>query len=316
MKGKLMEIFSSPDDQERKDSLKQAILAQLSQTSELHHIDDVFLWLVHTIVNHFGVQVAQVWAMQTTTMGQFFPQLRSVICQDRSLSQNIIVNTHVAALASRMLSAQRDIPLHLVDASFTQYIALLLRRHGLHYCAGTFVRRDTLLPPPRMSMSGQKIETPLAAGLLLFFQNLPRADTLPIIGDILNQALVIADARGLLPTEAGLGAIPFLHVESQPHQPQPQPLPAIPAPSDLIARKIEDPMSNPIAAAAALSEKQMRRVYTVINDKRNMAELARLARLDLKDVFLIVRKLAAIQRIQIYDPTGRRIDDLSIFDEQ
>jgi diadenosine tetraphosphate (Ap4A) HIT family hydrolase len=75
-------------------------------------------------------------------------------------------------------------------------------------------------------------------------------------------------------------------------------------------------MSNPIAAAAALSEKQMRRVYTVINDKRNMAELARLARLDLKDVFLIVRKLAAIQRIQIYDPTGRRIDDLSIFDEQ
>jgi hypothetical protein len=308
MEGRFMDFFSSSDDQVRKDDLKQAILAQLSQTSEMRHIDDVLLWLVHIIVNRFGVQVAQVWAMQATTIGQFFPQLRSVMCQDRSLSQSIVVNTHVAALAGRMLSAQRDVPLHPVDASFTQYVALLLKRHGLHYCAGTFVRRDTLLPPPRMSMSGKKIATPLTAGLLLFFQHLPNADTLPIIGDILTQTLVIADTRGLLPAEAGPVTIPYSQAESQP------PPPALPAPSELIACRIEDPMSNPISAAAALSEEQMRRVYAVINDKRNMAELARLTRLELKDVLLIARKLAVIQRIQIYDPTGRRIDDLSILD--
>jgi hypothetical protein len=90
--------------------------------------------------------------------------------------------------------------------------------------------------------------------------------------------------------------------------------PSLPVPSELIAHRIDDPMSNPISAATALPEDQMRRVYTVINDKRNIAELARLSRLDLREVFLIVRKLAAIQRIQIHDPTGRRVEDLSILD--
>jgi hypothetical protein len=313
-KGKLMEYFASPDDerfQVQRGDLKQTILAQLSQATTMHHIDDVFLWLVHTIVDHFGVQAAQVWAMQTTTMGQFFPQLRSVMCQDLSLSQNIIVNTHVAALAGHMLRTQRDIQLHPVDASFTQYLALLLKRHGLHYCAGAFVGRETLLPPPRMSMSGRKIATPLTAGLLLFFQQLPQPDVLPVVGDIFAQALVIASSRGLLPSDSRFGPTAQPGAESRP-----QVQPSLPTPYELIACRVEDPMSNPISTSAVLPEEQMRRVYAVINDKRNMAELARLTRLDLRDIFLIVRKLAAIQRIQIYDPAGHRIEDLSMLDEQ
>lgn len=306
-----MEYFASPDDehfQVQWDDLKQTILAQVSQATTIQHIDDVFLWLAHTVVNNFGAQVAQVWAMQATTMGQIFPQLRSVMCQDLSLSQNIVVNTHVAALASHMLRTQRNIQLHPVDASFTQYLALLLRRHGLHYCAGAFVGREMLLPPPRMSTSGRKIATPLAIGLLLFFQQIPQPDVLPVVGDILEQVLVIASSRGLLTSDSRFR--PTLQPEAVS---RPQVQPSLTATYELIARRVEDPMSNPISAATALPEEQMRRVYAVINDKRNMAELARLTGLDLKDVFLIVRKLAAIQRIQVYDPTGRHIEDLSIF---
>jgi hypothetical protein len=305
-----MEYFASPDDehfQVQWDDLKQTILAQLSQATTMQHIDDVFLWLVHTVVNRFGVQVAQVWAMQATTVGQFFPQLRSVMCQDLSLSQNIVVNTHVAALAGHMLKTQRDIQLHPVEASFTQYLALLLRRHGLHYCAGTFVGREMLLPPPRMSISGRKIATPLTAGLLLFFQQLPQPDVLPVIGEILAQALTIASSRGFLSSDSRSRPISQPGVEAQP-----QVQPSLPVPYELIARRVDDPMSNPISASITLPEEQMRHVYAAINDKRNMAELASLTGLDLKDIFLIVRKLAAIQRIQIYDPTGRRIEDLSI----
>jgi hypothetical protein len=312
MKGKNMEYFASPDDehfQVQWDNLKQTILAQLSQATTMQHIDDVFLWLTHTVVNNFGAQVAQVWAMQATTMGQFFPQLRSVMCQDLSLSQNIVVNTHVAALAGHMLKTHRDIQLHPVEASFTQYLALLLKRHGLHYCAGAFVGREMLLPPPRMSTSGRKIATPLSAGLLLFFQQLPQPDVLSVVGDILAQALVIAGSRGLLSSDARPRLIPQPDTESRPQE-----QPSLPAPYELIACRVEDPMSNPISAATALPEEQMRRVYAVINDKRNMAEIARLTGLDLRDVFLIVRKLAAIQRIQVYDATERRIEDLSIFD--
>lgn len=307
-----MEYFASPDDEHfqiQRDDLKQTILAQLSQATTMQHIDDVFLWLVHTAINHFGAQVAQVWAMQATTMGQFFPQLRSVMCQDLSLSQNVVVNTHVAALVGHMLRTQRDIQMRPVDASFTQYLALLLRRHGLHHCAGTFVGREMLLPPPRMSTSGRKIATPLTAGLLLFYQQLPNPDALPALGDIFAQALAIASSWGFLPSEASSRPVVQPGAEARPPVP-----PSRPALYELIARRFEDPMSNPISAAMVLPEEQMRRVYAVINDKRNMAELARLTRLDLRDVFLMVRKLAAIQRIQIYDPTGRRIEDLSIFD--
>jgi hypothetical protein len=308
MEGKCMDFFSSPDDQGRKDELKQDIAGQLLQITNLHHIDDVFLWLVHTIVHRFGAQVAQVWAMQSTDKGQLFPQLRSVMRQDRSLSQNIVANPHVASLAGHMLSTQRDIPLHPVDASFTQYVALLLKRHGLYYCAGTCIKRDTLLPPPRTSTSGQKIATPLVTGLLLFFQHLPGSHTLASIEDTLKQALTLADTCGLLCSNTDSATIAYPQIEPAPS------LPARPALSDLLARRIDDPLNNPISSAATLPEEQMRRVYAAINDKRNMAELAMLTNLELKDILLIVRKLAAIQRIQIYDPTGRRLDDLSIFD--
>lgn len=311
-----MEYFSSPDDehfQAQRDDLEQAILAQLTQATTLHHIDDIFLWLVHTIVNRFGVQVAQVWAMQATTTGQFFPQLRCVMCQDLSLSQNIVVNTHVAALAGRLLREQRDMQIHPVDVSFTQYLALLLKRHGLHYCAGAFIGRDMLLPPPHMSTSGQKIATPLAMGLLLFFQHLPHPDMLPVIGHIFAQALVIANSRGLLlPGSSPRSRAAPLHPDAGTRRQVP---PSLPILSELIACKVEDPMSNPISATAVLPEEQMRRVYAVINDKRNISELARLCNLDLKEAFLIVRKLVALQRIQIYDATGQRINDLSIFDK-
>jgi hypothetical protein len=147
-------------------------------------------------------------------------------------------------------------------------------------------------------------------GLLLFFQHVPHQDVMPVVGDIFAQALVVARSHGFLLSDPTSGTPTQPDAESQPRV-----QPPLPEPSELIIHRVEDPMSNPISAATVLPEEQMRRVYAVINDKRNVAELARLTRLDQRDIFLILRKLVAMQRIQIYEPTGRRVEDLSVFDE-
>ncbi len=306
-----MEQFSSSGNdrfQVQGENLQQTVLTQLSQAvTTMQHIDEVFLWLVQAIVIYFGAQVAQIWTIQTTTTGQRFPQLRSMMCQDRSLPQNLIVNKQVAALAGHMLSERRNAQLHPVEASFTQYLALLLKRYGLSYCAGSFVGGDTLLPPPRVSSSEQKIATPLAVVLLLFFQHMPHQNVLPAAEEILAQAFPIASSHGLLLSASAAGAPSYA-------EPVPRVQPSLPALSELIAHRIEDPMSNPLSAALALPEERTRHVYAAINDRRNLAELSRLTNLDLSDVFQIVQKLAAMHRVQVYEPTGRHVENLGIFE--
>ena len=302
------------------DDQSQAVLAQLSQaTSTMRHIDEVFLWLVHMIVSRFDVQVAQVWTMQATTTGQMSPQLRSVMCKDHSLPQTIVVNTYVADLVGHILDEQCNAPLEHVDESFSVYHSMLLKRYGLCYSTGAFLRGDTLVPPPRgrTSMSMQKIPTPLELVLLLFFRHMPQRDVLPAVGSILTQALPIASSRGLLlsaPTH-GYPAIPYAepasHMRSSRLVPVPPPKPL--SRSDLpnlIARRVEDPMDNPISATMALPEEQMRHVYKVINDRRSVAQLSRLTNLELRDILLILQKLVAMQRVQMYEPTGRRVEDV------
>jgi hypothetical protein len=306
--------FSSSDNdpsQAREDDLLQGVLTQLSRaTMTMQHIDEVFLWLVHTIVNRFGVSVAQVWAMQSTITGQRSPQLRSVMCQDASLPQNIVVNTQIAALAGRMLNEQHTIQLRSVEAYFSQYLALLLRRYGVHYCTGCFVHTNMLLPPPRQDLSAQKTATPLAMVLFLFFQHMPNQNILPTIQDIVAQTLPIASSRGfLLTTPASSDPIP---PSTEPPSSTQLTQKALVA---LIPRRAEDPMSNPLSAAKALSEQQLRQVYAVINDRRNIAELCKLTNLDLQDVLQILQKLVVMHLVQIHEPTGRRVENISLYNE-
>lgn len=280
------------------DDQPQIVLAQLSQaTSTMRHIDEVFLWLVHMIVNRFDVQVAQVWTMQATTTGQMSPQLRSVTCRDHSLPQNLVVNTYTADLVGHILDEQRAAYPEYVDANFSSYHALLLKRYGLHYSAGAFFATDMLVPPPRgrTSTSMQKVPTPLAMVLLLFFRHMPHQDLLPAIGSILTQALPVASSRGFL--------LPAYAYES----------PALP--SHLIAHRVEDPMDNPISATMALPEEQMRHIYKVIDGRRSVVQLSRLTNIELKNVVVILQKLVVMRRVQMCEPTGRCVEDVRFLKE-
>jgi len=314
---------NDPIQWERNDQ-PQVVLAQLSQaTSTMHHIDEVFLWLVHTIVSRFDVQVAQVWTTQATTAGQTSSQLRSVMCKDHSLPQNLVVNTYIADLVGHILDEQRDAQLKSVDVISSPHHSMLLKRHGLYYFTGAFVCGDVLVPPPResTSMSMQKIPTPLAMVLLLFFRHMPHQYLLPAVGSILTQALPIASSCGFLLSAPVHGYPTSPHTEPISHtqSSRMEPVPPTPSsrsdPSKLIARRVEDPMSNPISAAMALPEVQMRHVYKVINDRRSVAQLSRLINLEQRDVLLILQKLVAMQRVQMYEPTGRRVEDVRFLEE-
>src|SRR5437667_1793050 len=75
-----------------------AITAQLFKaTANMHHTDELFLWLAHTFVQGFKVQVAEVWAVQTDVTGKLSVYLRTLIREDTTLPQYTIANEHIAA---------------------------------------------------------------------------------------------------------------------------------------------------------------------------------------------------------------------------
>jgi len=304
-----MGYFSSPDNassQIRKEDLLHVISTQLSQaTVTMLHVDEVFLWLVDTIVKHFDATVAQVWAMQATTTGQrLSPQLRSMMCQNASIPHNVVVNAHIADLVESMLQEQRVTRLCPVEACFSQHLALLLQRYELYYCADYSMCSDTLLPPPRLALPAKQKATPLAMTLFLFFRSMPHEDTLPAIQYIVALALSMARSRGLLRNSALPSTEPSFRTKSTQDE-----LAA------LIPCRAEDPTRNPLAVAGVLPERQLRRVYMLINDRRNIAQISQLTHLGLKDVLGILHKLVAMQQVQLYEPTGRRVENISRYDE-
>src|SRR5438105_3548953 len=77
---------------------QSAITAHLFKaTTNMHHIDELFLWLAHTIVQSFKVQVIQLWAVQASRTGQLSIQLRTLVSEDTSLPQHMMANEQVAA---------------------------------------------------------------------------------------------------------------------------------------------------------------------------------------------------------------------------
>ncbi len=294
------QVLDNSSPQQSRDNQHFVALANLMQVAPtMHHIDDLWLWLTQAMTSRFDIQVAQIWATQ---LGQPIPELRSMACQDTAFPQNIVINTHIATVAQRLLSERHTSPPQVVDKIFPQYLAILLKRHKLNYSANYFLSSDLLHPPANSSGSAGKVPTPLGITVVIFVRQIPAQDTLPTIGSVCQQALTIAsDQRLLLPAETKWGS--SLNETNMDFS-----SPASPALSKLIPHRIENPMSNPIAASVAISDKLARRLYAAIDDRRNVSELCTLTRLAPQEIYRILQTLVAQQRVQVYESSGRLVD--------
>jgi len=286
--------YSSPFRESDQQSL---VLKSLTQVApEMHHIDELWLWLAQAVVSHFEIQIAQIWATQANQIGQLFPELRSMACRDTALPQNIVVNTYVRDVAQSLLHTRHSSPAQRVDSVFPRYLAIVLKRHGLNYCANYFLGSPLLLPPANDSRAIGRVPTPLGIILIVFIQHYPAHNVLPSIDLIFRQSLIIATQQALL-FPVGTDKGPFPGKASTTF-----PLP------ELIPRRNEDPLSNPIATGMAISDKRMRRLYAEIDDQTSVGELSRRTQFDLKEIARMLQVLVTQRQVLMYEPSGRRVD--------
>jgi hypothetical protein len=145
--------------------------------------------------------------------------------------------------------------------------------------------------------------------VLLLVRQSPTQDFLSALHSMLQNAFSLALDRGLLfpyPTNTNFSVSPVSHTN-------PEPLLSFIA--SLIPHRIEDVTSSPLASAGADLDQPTRRFYAAINGRRNVAELATIAQLDVKQVYRALQTLVTQRRIKLCEPGGRLVDSSSLFDK-
>jgi len=302
---------SSPANLGRGQSLASTQL--LKAATNMRHIDELFLWVAHAIVQNFDAQVVQLWATQTNRTGQYFIQLRTMVRQDTSLPQHVVTNNQVVAVAERILSERRNYLLQPAGSVFPPYQANLLARYGLNYFFSYFLSSNTLLPPPSNEASGENLPTPLALTVMLFLRQTPSQNQLSAIRLSSEQTLAVAAYRGLLlPSHASSGRLPAVS-NGTPQQvsvaPQENSLLSL---EQLVPRRLEDAnfmtTSNPLTFSAAISDKSARRLLAAIDGSKNLEELRVSLNMDGKEAYRALQILLDQHRIELYEPGGEPAD--------
>ncbi|QBD78806.1 hypothetical protein EPA93_23590 [Ktedonosporobacter rubrisoli] len=176
-----------------------AITVQLyKQIASMSHIDDMFLWLSHAMLQLFDIQGVQWWSLQAYRTGQYATRLRSMAYQNTAIPQYVVLNDHISGMIEHLQTSQNNFLYLGVNRLFSANQADLFARYGMYYCACYFLRKPTLLVPTRPNAAPSEIPTPLIATLLLFTQHNISQNVLAAINMVLEQAVAIAESHGLL----------------------------------------------------------------------------------------------------------------------
>lgn len=281
--------------------------------TNMHHIDELFLWLAHTIVQNFDVQVVQFWAIQSTRSGQYFTQLRTMLRQDTTIPQHVVTNNQVIALAERILSERHNYLLQPLGSIFPPYQTSLLARYGLNYFFSYFLSSNTLLPPLYNNASAEDIPTPLALAIMLFLRQAPGQSLLSALRLSSEQTLAVAAYRGLLSPDISPAPLPAasnatakqVNTHSEPR--------SMTTLEQLIPRRLEDAnlmtTSNPLSFSLAISDRSALRLLAAIDGRKNVDELCSSINMDLTEAYKALQTLLEQHRIELYEPGGEAADN-------
>jgi hypothetical protein len=149
-----------------------AIITQLLQMSRnMRHIDEMFLWLSHSIGQRLNIDVLQLWSYQAHTTGQYSAELRVTASPNTLFPLQVVNNAQVAEVVRDMFTQESGVSSQPVGSFFPLSQADLLTHYHLHYWACLFLRSDILLPPLMNNDSSDKtIPTSLTMIVLLFTQ--------------------------------------------------------------------------------------------------------------------------------------------------
>lgn len=289
------------------------IFTQLKRAIEtMHQPEKLFQWLASMIMQRFDVPIVQLWSFENRLPGQPSTQLLSMASQYPPQPLHVI-NEKVAITVGQISGGQRISYPQPVEQLFPNYVASLLKRYGLSYCAYCVIDRNA----PSISSGNAYLQQSASAGFictaLLFLRQNGDQDLISTISVMLEQAFIIAENRHLfLPAVANSSFSP----PSQGVIAQEIP-PALP---DLIPRRKQDGglmlSSNPFANPVAITNKQALRFYEAIDSRKTVAELCRSIGMNLKEAQQCLQTLLRSQQIDIYTLDGWRVDSTLLFNNR
>lgn len=277
------------------------IITQLLQIAgNMRHIDELFLWLSHTLVQRLDIQVIQFWANQLESTSPYAPTLRVTVCQNISLPQHVVVNPQVAEVTQRIYHEQRGAMPQAVDSFFPPQQTHLLTCYNLNYWASYFMNsKGSSRPSTRNDLDSEIL--PFTIAVSLFLRQAPNPHLLPNIEYILEHAMLIARNRGLL----GIEIQPTCPISTLKHK--------APTLSDLIPQRIKRTnviqRYNLFSRTMIITNKPIRRLYRTIDGKKSIASLLISTRMETKDFYTALRMLLAKKLIQLRKPNGQLVEN-------
>jgi hypothetical protein len=283
-----MDDFSSYDNPSHEGMRPVAIVSQLLQkVVNIHHIDELLMWIANTMVQSLDIDTVQIWAAQARATGILYTRLRATVSQYPSQTRGVTANAEVAALIERMQRERRGVQSIPVTKFFSQYQATILMQHNYHYLTAYFVSKDVLLPPGPGGAQEGDIPTPLQIVFSFFTQQPLQVSQIRAIRFLVEQALRIAISHQLLSTKAQQPPASQAGISSEGDL---QAILAHLVPARAQAEEIEQ-AENPFNKVVIITEKRTRQVYNLIDGKKNVAELAILTRMSQKEVLEALQSL-------------------------
>ena len=255
------------------------------------------------MVWRLNIDSVQIWSTQASTTGILYAKLRASISQRPVQTQQMSESAEVGTLVERMLQDQRGIPSIPVTSLFSQYPATILEHQDCRYWTTYFFSQDALLPPTQGEPQAGEIPTPLQLVFSLFTrQPLPPSHT-RTISFLVEQSLRIASSRGLLLMTAPQFSGPIPAASEKTIEP---PL-AYLIPERTQATEIEQ-ARNSFNSTVVITEKKIRQIYSLIDGKKNIAELAFLTRMHHREVLEALQALLSRGHIKLREPGGRPVE--------
>jgi hypothetical protein len=277
------------------------IFSQLRQVIEaMHQPEQMFQWLGSVIAQSFEVSIVQFWTCEKVWSGQPSAQLRAMAYRDPSQPVHMI-GEKVAVTVEEISKRSRNSFTQPVERLFPHYLASLLKRYGLNYCTCCLANRNVRFPPGHRTLPHEKALTELTFLTLLFQSYHPHQDLISTMSIILEQAIVVAESRGLL-----ISSTANLESISLPQETRSQGPPS--TLFGLVPRKKQDARlllsSNPFASPVVISDKQAHRLYEAIDGHKTVTDLCRNTGMTIQEVHEAIQTLLSLQYIEIYTSEG------------
>jgi len=306
-----------------------ALIVQLmQQTRDMHHVDEVLLWLADAMVKYLSIPVVQFWVSQKYDTGKDQTEPRASASLYRSLPRQVHLNAQIAELVERLLREQHGTMPLPVASAFPTPQANWLGQYQLYYWAGYFMKSDLFVPPATGKPTQGKIATPLRMIVSLFTEHPPSQHLLRATNFVLEQSIRVMTERKLLssvpPAITNLANLSYTtntrppHTNTKPSQTNTKPPQHTQfSLTDVIPCRIENieklQASNPFANALVISEKDARRLYSAIDGEKSVVELAQITHLDTQDMISALLYLVRQRQIRFQDQEGNPIESSLLF---